>query len=335
MGKRVLFILLGIILGAGGMWVADHWKEFKKGEIIQQVVNKEKPLEKYTIENLRKRAYPGSQIVLGESTAIKPAYTAYKFNFLTGGKKVAGLAHIPKQCSETKKCPVIVQLRGYADSKDYYTGYGTQHSAEAFAAAGFISLAPDFLGYGESDKEAENSWESRFQTYTTALDLLASVSTLPTADTTRVGIWGHSNGGQIALMVLEISGRTNPTVLWAPVSKPFPYSVLYFTDTYEDQGKWIRSSLAEFENDYDVEKYSLTNYLDGINAPLQVEQGTNDGSVPVKWSDDLVKQLKDKGKDVTYYVYPGAGHSLEPLPSWQKAVERDIDFYKDQLRMKN
>ncbi|MBI2032880.1 MAG: prolyl oligopeptidase family serine peptidase [Candidatus Levybacteria bacterium] len=208
------------------------------------------------------------------------------------------------------------------------------------AKAGFITLAPDFLGYGQSDKPSQLSIEERFQTYTTALQLLSSLSTLNTAlekenqvtvrGNTSVGIWGHSNGGQIALSVLEISGRSYPTVLWAPVSKMFPYSILYYTDEFDDHGKLLRKVLAEFEKEYDVEKYSPTNYFDWIIAPIQLHQGVLDESVPMIWSDQLAEILKKKGKDVEYFTYPQENHNFTN-GTWPLALSRSIAFYTTQF----
>lgn len=296
---------------------------------------KEKPLEKYTIENLGMREY-ASTIILAEPEPTprlvrgQKDYLVHKFQFDSDGKKVTGLAHIPNICTVISKCPVIVQFRGYADKELFYSGYGTARSAVKYAEAEFISIAPDFLGYGESDTNAENVYESRFQTYTTALNLLAGVKSLPMADADKIGIWGHSNGGHISLTVLEISQKPYPTTLWAPVSAPFPYSVLFYTYDSPDHGKATRKDLATFEEDYDTEKYALVNYLDRIQAPLQIHQGTGDDLIPTQWTDDLVKNLTDMKKEVIYYKYPGADHNMLPN-AWNVVVERDIEFFKEKL----
>jgi len=36
-------------------------------------------------------------------------------------------------------------------------------------------------------------------------------------------------------------------MLWNPVSKLFPYSILYYTDSFEDKGKALRASLAKLD----------------------------------------------------------------------------------------
>jgi dipeptidyl aminopeptidase/acylaminoacyl peptidase len=314
--KWVLVLVVGVVIGVGGVLGWGQINKPKKAEII-----KEYPLLKYTIENLGKREY-GSQILLDNE--VKPG--VYKFHFDSDGKNVTGLAHIPNSC--TNKCPVVAQFRGYADPMVYYSGYGTEHSAQEFAKAGFISLAPDFLGYGGSASPSANIWEARFETCTTALNFLAGVEKWD--KTEKIGIWGHSNGGQIALTTLEISGKEFPAVLWAPVSAGFPYSILYYMDDNSKGDRDLRKSLVEFENDYDSGLFNLLNFTDRIKAPILLQQGSADISVPQRWSDSLVRKLTDKEVDVKYEVYPGADHNL--TPGWSNVVKSDIDFYKKYLK---
>ncbi len=66
--------------------------------------------------------------------------------------------------------------------------------------------------------------------------------------------------------------------------------------------------------------------MDRINAPIQVIQGTNDESVPLAWSDLLIKILKDLDKDVSYITYPGANHNM--TPGWNSAAENTLLHYK-------
>ncbi len=313
-------IVIGTYYGKGAVenYISSHQTVSPLGKFF------EKPLEKYSILRLSGRVFTGSQIILDEPVATTSAYTKYMFHFTSDGKKVTGVAHIPN--GENKRFPVIVQFRGYADREKYFPGEGTQRSAEVFAQNGFISLAPDFLGYGGSDMPSPDVFEERFETYTTALNLLASVGSLPMADPLKVGIWGHSNGGQIALTVLEILGRPIPATLWAPVSKPFPYSILYYTDEADDHGKLLRKRLADFEKEYDTELYSLTNYVERITGPVQLHQGAGDESVPKKWSDELVKKMPG----INYFTYPVADHNM--MPDWSTVVSRDITFFGKYLR---
>jgi len=328
-------VLLAFVLG----WIAHNLlgnNENQPTISLPKII--ERPLDKYTIENLGKADIAPGKLTLENTLDENKDYSsvlfAFEFNPEVQGKikkKTTGEINIPKGDGPF---PLIVMLRGYIDQKLYKTGDGTRRAGEMFAKNGFITVAPDFLGYGESDGEAGNIFESRFQTYVTVISLLKTIEESNDLkdlhfDHKTTFLWAHSNGGQIALTVLEITGKAYPTVLWAPVSKPFPYSILYYTDDSEDGGKLIRRELSEFEKVYDVDAYSLTNYLDRIQAPLQIHQGGKDDAVPIEWSNNLVEKLKAQQKDVTYFTYPSANHDMRPL--WNTVILNDLEFFQKHL----
>ena len=337
--KRISFGLL-LFLAIVGIFLVS------KNLIPQKERVKEKPLAKYTFENLKKKQFLPLPITLGhildEDESIISQMFYFNLRETVDGesqhRKISGLINVPKL---EGTYPVIVMMRGFVPKEIYSTGIGTKRAGEVFAQNGFITIASDFLGYGKSDNPAQDSIEERFQTYTTALNLLSSLENLNSgldasysgkikADSSKVGIWGHSNGGQIAFSILEITGKNYPTVLWAPVSKPFPYSILYFTDEFDDHGKALRKVVANFETDYDIELYSPSNFYSWINAPIQLHQGLVDDAVPVRWSDKLFEDMEKLGKDIEYFVYPGADHNLLP-DGWNTAVQRSLDFYRESM----
>lgn len=330
----VLVFILGI--GIGKTYLQTTNLHNPLGSAADKVI--ERPLEKYSFENLRKTSFEPSVISLGDPMKDEDDFASYKFYYLVDGKKVSGLMNLPKQAGSY---PLIVLFRGYIDKEKFTTGEGTRRTAEYFAQHGFITLAPDFLGYGDSENGSDDSLEDRFQTYTTALTLLSSLknlnktleateSGLIKAQPEKVGIWGHSNGGHISLSVLSITGKPYPTILWNPLSKPFPYSILYFTDEYDDNGKGLRKILADFEQYYDIEKYSPPNYYKYITAPLQLHQAGEDDAVPIRWSNQVYDVLKDLDKEIVYFVYPAEDHNFNS-GSWPVAVKRSSDFFKENL----
>jgi len=344
MKKVVLLFLTLTIVGMAFFFFLNH----KQSPISPLGGDhpKEKPLLVYTFESLKKTKFPISQIMIDRKSGETSDFLSQIFYFSVPKTpnaitmdKVSGLLNLPKQPGVY---PVIIMLRGYVPGEAYKPGIGTQPAAEVFAEHGFITLAPDFLGYGESASPSADPFEDRFQTYTTVLTLISSLATLNDAllasysgtikaDTSKIGIWGHSNGGHIALSTLAISGLSYPTVLWAPVSKPFPYSILYYTDEYDDQGKFLRKALAQFEEDYDTEQFSLPNYFGWIKAPLQIHQGDKDTEIPVSWSDDLVVALKKNNIEVQYLTYQNADHNLRPS-GWSSAVANSITFFNNHFK---
>jgi dipeptidyl aminopeptidase/acylaminoacyl peptidase len=289
-----------------------------------------KPLLKYTFDSLRQSHPSLSPIQLDSILISSPYYTSYLFTFTTEGKRMSGQLNVPTTATPSAGFPVIVMIRGFVDPGIYQTGVGTKNAAAYFASHGFATLSPDFLGYGQSDPPAADSIAARLEKPKNVLDLIASIPSLKFINSDRLGLWGHSNGGQIALSVLEITGKPIPTSLWAPVSKGFPYSILYYTDESDDQGKALRKVLADFEVNYDVFDFSIDRFIGYITAPILVHQGTADDAVPLEWSKALVDAIKVKNQDITLFIYPGADHNLRP--AWDTVVARDVDFFAKRLK---
>ncbi|MCH7641265.1 alpha/beta fold hydrolase [Patescibacteria group bacterium] len=334
MKKLSLVLVISIFSFLAGWWLNSFFKQFNTLSTFSITPVTSRPLDKYTIERLSKTEISPGKLQIEETIEEENEFTSYlfsfKFNPTLDGKeirKTTGQINVP---GGEGPFPVVVMFRGYIDQERYITGDGTRRAAGVYAENGFITVAPDFLGYGDSDDQAENIFEARFQTYVTVLSLVKSIEQVQDWDEENVFLWGHSNGGQIALTYLEITGSNYPTTLWAPVSKPFPYSVLYYTDAAEDRGKLIRRKLAAFEENYDPDLYSIDLYLDGINTPLQLHQGTADESVPRSWSDKLSENLLNLGLDLNYFIYPGTNHNM--VPSWNTVVSRDLEFFKVNLK---
>lgn len=329
MKQRLLWLGLGMVIGAviasvGLMLIKDQtdyiypfWQSYSVDE---------PPLLAYSFPRLMEYVPSASPIELQGVISTESSFTAYQFVFTTDSKKMSGQLNKPKS---EGRMPVVIMIRGFVPLSIYQTGVGTRNAASYFANNGFVTVAPDFLGYGQSDPEEVDSFAARVKRPAQVLDLIASVKQLEYVNPDQIFIWGHSNGGQIALSLLEITGEDYPTTLWAPVTKPFPYSILYYTDTYTDGGRELRRVLSNFEQIYDVHDYSITNFLDRIQAPLQLHQGGRDPDVPSAWSDEFVTKLKEINQNqltINYFVYPTADHNLRP--DWNTVVARDLEFFR-------
>ena len=339
MRKSIYYLLITITFILVG-WFANTAYHLPRSANNPLSEIKPRPLDKYTIENLGSAKVDPAKFETGKVLKDDPKFTSYEF-FMSfdpslsdkNVKRVSGVLNVPKGKGPF---PIVVMLRGFVKAETYFVGQGTQRAGEVFAQSGFITIAPDFLGYGDSDSQVNDVFESRFQTVTTALVLLKSLEvngiqiSNQRINQSSISIWGHSNGGQIALTTLEITQGTYPTVLWAPVSKPFPFSILYFTDSPGDYGKSLRKELAKFEKDYDTDLYSIHKYFDRIKAPINLNQGTKDENVPQAWSDLLYTTLKDLKVDIKYHFYSEADHNMQP--SWNQAIANALNFYKKHIQ---
>lgn len=286
------------------------------------------PLDKYRFEALSQVEFEGGKIKLEKIIEEEEKYTSWLFSYQSQGKTVSGMANIPKG---NGPFPVIVMIRGYADKEIYFTGLGTRKAAGVFAENGFVTLAPDFLGFGQSDNESDDILEARFVRPATVLSLLSSLENFSYSDGRNIFLWGHSNGGQIAISVLEITGKNYPAVLWAPVTQSFPESVLEYIDpeNITPESQLVLDRFDKFLKNYNPKDYDINSHLDKINAPIQIYQGGNDSWVPASWQEETVAKLKSLGKSVDYFYYPSSDHNLKQ--DWDEVVEKNLSLYKSLL----
>ena len=322
------------ILASGGWW----YVEYGIGWINPRAKNKieiSRDLAKYDFDSLRKRLPMVSEIeILGPIEAVEDRrksmglkyeniFSTREISFVSNGKKISGMINYYPERSSLS--PVVIMIRGYAEPVGYYPGSGTWRVADRLADMGIMTVSLDFLGYANSEIGSTDVLEARFEKVPAVLDLIASVKNLPFVDSERIGIWAHSNGGQIALSVLEVTGANYPTSLWAPMTNPFPQSVY---ETLEE-GSMVKEILDEFGKHYDYRRYAFENYYAWIKAPVMIHQGTADEWVRVAWQEELVGKMRKLGKEARLEVLPGADHNL--TGAWEEGVKRTVKYVEDML----
>jgi len=366
-----LLVAVGYVAGGLGWFTADSKLSFPE-ILVADPTPVSKPLQKYALSELARYPFEASKIKVTEKVADKEGYSEYLFSFTTVGRTMSGLLTVPLPLPEDlSNLTTIVMIRGYVPPESYAPGIGTSPAARYFAKQGFVTLAPDFFGFGTSDPEPTDEWEARFIKPIVVAELIKSIEqngvsgdkvAIPPSN--RIGIWAHSNGGQITLSALEVMGESIPATLWAPVTAPFPYSVLFYGDEVADEGKSQRAWIALFEKIYNASDFNITQHLDQLSGPLQIHHGTADDAALKTWSDEFVVKLDAENArrealqqsllssatpsanlnpqatnsstlipiDYDYYVYPGADHNLRPMDNWNLAVSRDVTFFQRELQ---
>jgi dipeptidyl aminopeptidase/acylaminoacyl peptidase len=349
--RNVFWIILIIISLIGGwiFWTKTDFKDqivspksSKKTENTEKVIKNTGFLAKYNFENLKKRENQASEIkVIGKALTVEQArkeaikkkettdkranFETKAISFESNGKKISGMMNVPLT-SKGNKLPAIIMIRGFAESEGYFIGSGSWKAADELARNGFVTVSLDFLGFGLSDDESKDILEARFEKPVSVLDLIESVKKMDIVDPNKIGIWAHSNGGQITISVLEITGQSYPTVLWAPMTNPFPASVLDSMDETTEAGQIVKTKIDEFEKEYDSKLYSIDNFYNWINAPILLHQGTADTSVKLEWQQTLETKLKGLGKNITLDIRQGNDHNFKQ--SWDEVTQMDIKFFK-------
>lgn len=305
------------------------------------------PMAAYTIEGLRNREYLGGVLNIRALLAENDAFSRYYIDYPSDGLTITGIMQVPHG---EGPFPVIIMNHGYIDQDQYWSGADTSQAAEYLNQRGYLTIAPDFRNWGESD-----SGLSFFHTGL-VIDVINLISALPSvaqADWERLGMWGHSMGGGITTKVLTVDERIKAAVLYAPNSAddadilarwgpgcaPDQSETTHKCNPAEgittDLPDSLWSAYLSAAVDPEILRQIAPIYhLDNVLAPAQIHIGTADGvgksETPPSWSTDLYEGLEAAGKEATLYLYEGQGHFFAGQ-AWTLLMQRTADFFDTQL----
>jgi len=281
------------------------------------------PQRQYTIVGMRARRYPGSEVEIRGTYGETRDYTTYQVFYTSEGLRISGMMSVPKGKGPF---PVIVLCHGYIPTDQYATGDGTWRQVYYLAEQGYIAIAPDYRSHSSSDDGAS------FYHIGYAQDVLNLISSLPTvdkADPGRVGLWGHSMGGGVALKAAVVSKSVDAVVVFGSVSAD--ERVNYQNGMGNGPGAYGVNRLgAPDSNRLVYKRISPINYLDR-SPPLSIHHGKADAIVPYQWSEDLFEAAIEQGATAELYLYPGAGHTFVDQ-DWQLAMERTLAFFDKHVK---
>jgi dipeptidyl aminopeptidase/acylaminoacyl peptidase len=237
------------------------------------------------------------------------------------GAELSGVLLLPAAYREGTRYPLVVWVYGGSSESNDLDHFGLEGSGpfnmQLFATRGYAVFAPD----------------SPQQVGTPMTDLVKSV--LPgvskvvemgIADPTRLGLLGHSNGGYGTLSLIVQTDRFKAAI-----------EADGMADLLGDYGEMDRSGTAfatsNLEHGQDAlggtpwevpERYienSPVFYLDRVETPLMIVQGSKDTVVAPYLGDEVFVDLRRLGKQVQYAKYEGEEHSPD---EWTYADQVDL-----------
>jgi dipeptidyl aminopeptidase/acylaminoacyl peptidase len=296
-------------------------------------------LDPLAIDAMRQGEYPGSDMAIEQTLAPGSNYRRYVASYQSDGLKIFSLLTVPNGPRPATGWPVIIFNHGYIPPTVYRTTERYVAYVDAFARNGYIVFKPDYRGFGSSQGTAVSAYYAPDDT----VDVLNAVTTMqryPNADPNRIGMWGHSMGGNITLRALVIDPRIKVAVIWAGVNATYKDLMENWHPTGGERvspsfgGTGRQNLIAAFgtpeQNPGFWNSISPMAYLADIAAPIQLHQGTADTEVPLQFSQTLANDLRAAGKPVELYTYAGADHNI--AQGFTLAMERSVAFFNRYLK---
>lgn len=343
--RKILPLVLIIIVVATYFW----FKNFNKPTVVKNAtqsvfqaansVNKN-PL---SITAMRVKPYPGSDLNIEQTLSDGSNYHQYIASYLSEGLKIYGLLTVPIGNPPVGGWPAIIFNHGYIPPNQYRTTERYVAYVDAFARNGYLVFKSDYRGNGSSEGQPEGAYYSPAYA-TDVLNALSSVKKYPGVNPNKIGMWGHSMGGNITLRSLVVDPKDiKVAVIWGGVVGTYDdlmnnwqRSVSYNPPPNELalRNRYRQNLVAQFgtpkSNPSFWNSIDPNSYLSDVSAPIQLDVGGSDEEVPVVFSQGLNDRLKAAGKTVEIYTYPGADHNISQ--DLGLALQRSVNFFDKYLK---
>jgi dipeptidyl aminopeptidase/acylaminoacyl peptidase len=300
----------------------------KTGQPLAETPN---PQAKYFIESLKERSYGEGEIQLEKVLAEKDKFVSYLISYRSEGLKIYGQLNIPKS---QKPYPIVILAHGYYNPETFTTGTGTEREAGYFANEGFLTIAPDFRGFGQSEDQKDERHLFRIDYTIDLLNLIASIkkTNWDFLDKEKIAIWGHSMGGGLAERAAVVSKDIKAVSLFGPVEADAWDDFNRFSVHYPEIRQEVIEKFGDKGNAGEFwAKVSPISYINEISAPFQIHHGTQDQTIPISASEKFHQALLSVGKKSEFFRYENQGHIFQGS-TWQEAMKRTLKFYKEHLK---
>lgn len=249
-------------------------------------------------ENVISAEHPISQYI---EELVLPEFGSLKSD--DGSATLFYKLYKPKDMEPGKKYPVIVNVYGGPHAQRVTNQWQGADMTQYMLQQGYIVYQLDNRGSNYRGTAFEfpiyqKLGQIEVEDQITGVKFL---HTLPYVDKDKIGIFGHSYGGYMALMTMFKAGDYfKAGVSGAPVTDWLLYDT-HYTERYLHHP------------DVNAEGYqqsSVFPYVSGLSGPLLVYHGMADDNVLFTNTTKLIKALQDENKIFELMTYPGSKHSM-------------------------
>ncbi|HEY6168294.1 MAG TPA: alpha/beta fold hydrolase, partial [Verrucomicrobiae bacterium] len=274
---------------------------------------------------------------------------------------------LPKGLKPDQKLPAIVICAGTGGTKVGTGGRG----GPIFAQNGYVALAFDYRGWGESDsklitlekqprpdakgevevKARAVRWQMDFADQ--AMDVRAAISFVagdPNVDTKRIAIWGSSYGGGLVTWTAGNDPRVKCVVAQVPGmgGGRGPAAEQYAHDLATKQARGetepvpfktgkMTGKMARYEmmrvNPAKGIGYSAIEAAEKIKVPTLIIDAENEELMDRHQNGEKVAEiLKSRGVPVSYHVIKGISHYGVYAEGFEEATKLEVEWFNTHLK---
>lgn len=240
------------------------------------------------------------------------------------GLTVYGYITLPEKVLNGEKVPLIVNPHG--GPYGIRDSWGFNPETQLFASRGYATLQVNYRGSGGYGKEfyLAGSKQIGRNMLNDLEDGVQYCIEQGWADKDKVAIYGASYGGLATLgSLIKTPDLYVCGIDYVGVSNLFTF-VNSFPDYWKPYMAQFYAQWYDPENPEEkkiMEEVSPALHAEKITKPLFVIQGANDPRVNINESDQIVKTLRGKGKDIPYMVKYNEGHGFHH-------EENQLELYK-------
>ncbi|MBI5775177.1 MAG: prolyl oligopeptidase family serine peptidase [Verrucomicrobia bacterium] len=283
------------------------------------------------------------------------------------GVRMAGDLYLPRGLKPDEKLPAIVFCAGTGGTKGGTGG----RLGPIFAQAGYVALAFDYRGWGESDsklitlekqskpdakgevevKARAVRWQMDFADQ--AMDIRAAISFIagePNVDAGRIGIWGSSYGGGLVVWTAANDPRVKCVAAQVPgmgggrgpAAEKYAYGLATKQARCEtepvtfDTGK-MTGKMSGYEqmrvNPAKSIGYSAIEAAEKIKVPTLIIDAENEELMDRHQNGEKVAEIvKSRGVPVRYHVLKEMTHYGVYAEGFAEATKLELEWFNQHLK---
>jgi dipeptidyl aminopeptidase/acylaminoacyl peptidase len=257
---------------------------------------------------------------------VKPAWGETRnVHWMNGNTRVQGWLTLPKDFIPGKTYPLVVNVHGgpsHACTSKWSPGLSGAESA-----MGYFALCPNPRGsYGQGEAFTQgNVKDFGGGDYR---DIMAGVEALSKQypiDTKRLGIWGHSYGGYMAMWAETQTTRFAAAVAGAGLSDWLSYYGL------NDIDEWMIPffGASVYDDPAVYAKSDPMHFVKAVKTPTLILVGDRDGEVPMAQSVEWWHALKAMNVPTKLVVYPNEGHLFVKPADARDYSLRTLEWFEE------